>query len=60
MEVRYRHLERRVAFAVTASRVLTPTPNTRLQRTRGAGFARTSSPLSRKPLGLGSTARRAR
>jgi hypothetical protein len=38
MEVRYRHLERRVAFAVTASQVLTPTPGTRL-RTRGAGFA---------------------
>jgi hypothetical protein len=26
-------------------------PNPRLQRTRGAGFARTSSPLNGKPFG---------
>ena len=51
MEVRDRYLERPVAFAMTAGRWPTPTPNPRVQRTRAPRFARWRSPLTRHPLG---------
>ncbi len=50
MEVRYRHLERRVAFAMTASRLRTPVPYKRVQRTRPSPRAFRSL-LPRGPLG---------
>ena len=50
MEVRYRHLERRVAFAMTASRLRTPAPYKRVQRTRPSPCAFRSL-LTRRPLG---------
>ena len=50
MEVRYRHLERLAVVAMTASRLPTPTPNTRVQRTRSSPSA-LREPLTRHPLG---------